>query len=90
MSTPRLLGEVVARGSRSVVHAYGRGFVHVAVEHRGDSVPLIAKMSPPFDGSPDDTVGLQIIGTTHVFGEDGSRIASSRASMLSPGAVSRS
>ena len=27
MSAPRLLGEVVARGSRSVVHAYGRGAV---------------------------------------------------------------
>jgi aminoglycoside phosphotransferase (APT) family kinase protein len=27
MSSPRLLGEVVARGSRSVVHAYGRGAV---------------------------------------------------------------
>jgi aminoglycoside phosphotransferase (APT) family kinase protein len=26
-ATPRLLGEVVARGSRSVVHAYGRGAV---------------------------------------------------------------
>jgi multiple sugar transport system ATP-binding protein len=65
-------------------------FVHVAVEHRGDKVPLIAKMSPPFDGSPDDTVALQIVGTTHVFGEDGSRIASSRASLRSPGAVSRS
>jgi Pyridine nucleotide-disulphide oxidoreductase len=65
-------------------------FVHVAVEHRGDSVPLIAKMAPPFDGEPDDTVGLQIIGTTHVFGEDGSRIASSRGTLRAPGAVSRS
>ena len=65
-------------------------FVHVAVDHRGDSVPLIAKMSPPFDGEPDDHVGLQIAGTTHVFGEDGSRIASSRASLRSSGAVSRS
>jgi ABC-type sugar transport system ATPase subunit len=65
-------------------------FVHVAVEHRGDRVPLIAKMAPPFDGEPDDTVGLQIIGTTHVFGEDGSRIASSGATLRSPGAVSRS
>ena len=65
-------------------------FVHVAVEHRGDSVPLIAKMSPPFDGSPDDTVGLQIVGTTHVFAEDGSRSRSSRASLRSSGAVSRS
>jgi multiple sugar transport system ATP-binding protein len=65
-------------------------FIHVAVEHGGDSVPLIAKMSPPFDGSPDDTIGLQIVGTTHVFAEDGSRITSSRASLRSPGAVSRS
>jgi multiple sugar transport system ATP-binding protein len=65
-------------------------FVHVAVEHRGETVPLIAKMSPPFDGSPDDTVGLQITGTTHVFGEDGLRIASPRASLRSSGAVSRS
>jgi multiple sugar transport system ATP-binding protein len=65
-------------------------FVHVAVDHRGDSVPLIAKMAPPFDGQPDDNVRLQIAGMTHVFGEDGSRIASSRASLRSPGAVSRS
>jgi multiple sugar transport system ATP-binding protein len=65
-------------------------FVHVAVEDGGDSVPMIAKMSPPFDGSPDDSVGLQIVGTTHVFGEDGSRITSSRASLRSPGAVRRS
>jgi hypothetical protein len=47
-------------------------------------------MSPPFDGAPDDMVGLQIVGTTHVFGEDGSRITSSQASLRSPGAVSRS
>jgi multiple sugar transport system ATP-binding protein len=63
-------------------------FVHVAVDHRGDEVPLIAKMAPPFDGEPDDRVGLQIVGTTHVFGEDGLRIASSRASLRSPGAIS--
>jgi multiple sugar transport system ATP-binding protein len=65
-------------------------FVHVAVEHGGDTVPLIAKMAPPFDGQADDTVSLQITGTTHVFGEDGSRIASSRGTLRSPGAVSRS
>ena len=65
-------------------------FVHVAVEHRDDSAPLIAKLSPPFDGAPDETVGLQIVGTTHVFGEDGARIASSRARLRASGAVSRS
>jgi multiple sugar transport system ATP-binding protein len=65
-------------------------FVHVAVEHRGESLPLIAKLSPPFEGSPGDRVGLQIEGTTHLFGEDGLRIASPRAALRSPGAVSPS
>jgi multiple sugar transport system ATP-binding protein len=65
-------------------------FVHVAVEHRGETVPLIAKTAPPFDGELGDHVGLQIAGTTHLFGEDGSRIASPRATLRSPGAVSRS
>jgi len=65
-------------------------FVHVAVDHRGDEVPLIAKMAPPFDGEPDDHVGLQIVGATHVFGDDGLRIATSRASLRAPGAVSHS
>jgi multiple sugar transport system ATP-binding protein len=65
-------------------------FVHVAVEHHGERLPLIAKMPPPFEGDPGDSVGLQITGTTHVFGEDGLRIASRAASLRSSGAVSRS
>jgi multiple sugar transport system ATP-binding protein len=65
-------------------------FVHVAVEHDGRELPLIAKLSPPFEGAPGERVGLQLAGTTHVFGEDGLRIASSTASLRSPGAVSRS
>jgi multiple sugar transport system ATP-binding protein len=64
-------------------------FVHVAAEHQRRSLPLIAKISPPFEGAPGDRVGLQIAGTTHLFGEDGSRIASSAATLRSPGAVSR-
>jgi multiple sugar transport system ATP-binding protein len=65
-------------------------FVHVAVEHRGESLPLIAKMSPPFEGSPGDRVGLQIEGTTHLFGEDGLRLGSPTATLRAPGAVTRS
>jgi multiple sugar transport system ATP-binding protein len=64
-------------------------FVHVAVEHRGESVPLIAKLAPPFRGEPDKVVGLQVIGTTHVFGEDGSRLASARGTLHPSGAASR-
>jgi multiple sugar transport system ATP-binding protein len=56
-------------------------FVHVAVDHRGESVSLVSKMAPPFSGQLGDSVGLQITGTTHLFGGDGSRIASAPASL---------
>jgi multiple sugar transport system ATP-binding protein len=56
-------------------------FVHVAVEHQGESVSLTSKMPPPFHGELGDRVGLQITGTTHLFGTDGSRIASTTASL---------
>jgi multiple sugar transport system ATP-binding protein len=82
-------GPLVAR-VRTVEDLGSEIFVHLAVEHRGDSVPLIAKMAPPFSGEPDDAVGLQIVGTTHLFGEDGSRIASSPGMLRSSGAASRS
>jgi multiple sugar transport system ATP-binding protein len=51
-------------------------FVHLAVEHQGESVPLVSKMPPPFHGELGDSVGLRITGTTHLFDGDGSRIAS--------------
>ena len=56
-------------------------FVHVAVEHQGDSVPLVSKMPPPFVGELGDSVGLQIVGTTHLFDGDGARITSTRATL---------
>ncbi len=65
-------------------------FVHLAIEHGGGDLPLIAKVAPPFEPSPGDLVGLQIEGTTHLFGEDGARIASGPAALRSPGALSHS
>ncbi len=56
-------------------------FVHLTMDHQGKSKPLVSKMFPPFQGDPGDTVPLQITGTTHLFGGDGSRIASTRASL---------
>jgi multiple sugar transport system ATP-binding protein len=82
-------GPLAAR-IRTVEDLGSEMFVHMFVEQRGERVPLIAKMAPPFDGKIDDRVGLQIVGTIHVFGEDGSRIASSKATLRSAGAVSRS
>src|SRR5205823_2671129 len=56
-------------------------FVHLLIDHEGDSVPLVSKMYPPFDAEPGDEVRLQITGTTHVFDGDGLRVASGRASL---------
>jgi multiple sugar transport system ATP-binding protein len=56
-------------------------FVHVYHEHRGQNLPLVSKMLPPFEGQPGDDIGLQISGATHLFAEDGSRIASTTATL---------
>jgi multiple sugar transport system ATP-binding protein len=56
-------------------------FVHVTVEHRAASVPLVSKMPPPFQGELGDSVGLQISGTTHLFAGDGSRVTSTNANL---------
>jgi multiple sugar transport system ATP-binding protein len=56
-------------------------FVHVAIEHHGESVPLVSKMPPPFQGELGDSVGLEITGTTHLFAGDGSRITSTTATL---------
>jgi multiple sugar transport system ATP-binding protein len=54
-------------------------FVHLALLHSGENLPLVSKMPPPFDGRPGDSIGLQITGTTHVFAGDGSRVVSTTA-----------
>jgi multiple sugar transport system ATP-binding protein len=56
-------------------------FVHLTVDHRGESVPMVSKMSPPFRGELGDSVGLEISGTTHLFAGDGSRITSTNATL---------
>jgi multiple sugar transport system ATP-binding protein len=56
-------------------------FVHVYLEHQGETLALVSKMLPPFDGQPGDSVGLQINGATHLFADDGSRVASTTATL---------
>jgi multiple sugar transport system ATP-binding protein len=56
-------------------------FVHVTLEHGGETLALVSKMLPPFNGRPGDAVGLQITGATHVFADDGSRLASTTATL---------
>ncbi|WP_028067679.1 ABC transporter ATP-binding protein [Solirubrobacter soli] len=56
-------------------------FVHVTIEHQGEHIGLVSKMAPPFDGKLGEPVGLRLTGRTHLFAADGSRIASTTASL---------
>jgi multiple sugar transport system ATP-binding protein len=56
-------------------------FVHLALEHRGQPLALVSKMMPPFDGRPGDSIGLQIVGATHLFADDGARLVSTTATL---------
>jgi multiple sugar transport system ATP-binding protein len=76
------VGDGPLRGQiRSVEDLGPEVFVHVYVEHQGETLPLVSKMFPPFDGQPGDSVGLQITGTTHLFAADGSRLVSTTATL---------
>jgi multiple sugar transport system ATP-binding protein len=68
-------GPVRAR-VRNVEDLGSEVFVHVAIDHDGTSIPVTARMSPPFSAGLDDEVGIQLIGATHLFDADGTRIAS--------------
>jgi multiple sugar transport system ATP-binding protein len=50
-------------------------FVHVLVDHEGEERRLVAKVSAPFSGAIDDNVSRSLSGSVHVFGDDGTRIA---------------
>ena len=63
-------------------------FVHVAIDHDGGSLSLTARMLPPFEAELDSEVGIQIVGTTHLFSADGTRIGSGPATLKSPSPAS--
>jgi multiple sugar transport system ATP-binding protein len=66
---------------RSVEDLGSEVFVHVYLEHRGETLPLVSKMLPPFTGQPGDSIGLQISGATHLFAADASRLVSTTATL---------
>jgi multiple sugar transport system ATP-binding protein len=81
------VGDGPLRGKIRTVEDLGSEvFVHIGIEHRGETVPLVAKTLPPFDAQPGEGVGLQITGTTHLFDGDGARVASGPGK-LSPAAT---
>jgi len=50
-------------------------FVHMLIDHEGEERRLVAKAPPPFAGAMGDNVSLAVNGSVHVFGDDGTRIA---------------
>ena len=54
-------------------------FVHVAVQHQGDTVSIVAKVPAPFAGRPGEPVQIGVRGAVHVFDAGGQRLATSAA-----------
>jgi multiple sugar transport system ATP-binding protein len=48
-------------------------FVHLVIDHEGEERRIVAKVAPPFAGSPDDTVRVTLHGTLHLFDKEGTR-----------------
>jgi multiple sugar transport system ATP-binding protein len=42
-------------------------FVHLVIDHDGEERRIVAKVDPPFPGSPGDNVRLALSGTIHLF-----------------------
>jgi multiple sugar transport system ATP-binding protein len=79
------LGEGPLQASIRTVEDLGSEvFVHISLEHRGETVGLVSRTAPPFDGNPGDSVELQLAGTTHLFGGDGLRLTSTSATLGGP------
>jgi multiple sugar transport system ATP-binding protein len=52
-------------------------FVHLGVEHEGETRPIVAKVAAPFAGSVGDHLSIRIVGAVHVFDPDGPRLTTS-------------
>ena len=53
-------------------------FVHVAVDHEGESLSIVAKVAAPFPGIVGESVTIRIVGAVHVFDPSGTRLTTSR------------
>jgi multiple sugar transport system ATP-binding protein len=65
-------GPIAAR-IRTVEDLGSEVFVHLIVDHDSDERRLVAKVDPPFAGSPGDNVRLELRGTLHLFDTAGVR-----------------
>jgi multiple sugar transport system ATP-binding protein len=72
------LGDGLLKGTTRVVEDLGAEvFVHLAVDHEGDAVPIVAKVPAPYAGEPGESVPLRVTGAIHLFDPAGPRLATS-------------
>jgi multiple sugar transport system ATP-binding protein len=67
-------GPIPAR-IRTVEDLGSEVFVHLLIDHEGEEQRIVAKVDPPFAGSPKDVVRLTLHGTVHLFDTAGARRA---------------
>ena len=58
-------------------------FVHVGVEHEGETLSIVARSRPRSPASSARTVSIRIAGAVHVFDPNGPRLTTSRIGMPS-------
>ncbi len=66
-----VIGDGPVRGHIRTVEDLGSEvFVHLRIQHEGHDEWIVVKMPAPFAGRPGDEVGLQLTGTSIMFGTD--------------------
>jgi hypothetical protein len=51
--------------------------VHLAVDHGGDTVSIVAKVPAPYVSEPGEPVPVRVTGAIHLFDPAGPRLATS-------------
>jgi len=52
-------------------------FVHLALDHGGETVSIVAKVPAPYGGEPGEPVPVRVTGAIHLFDPAGPRLATS-------------
>jgi len=52
-------------------------FVHLAVDHGGDTMSIVAKVPAPYVGEPGEPVPVRVTGAIHLVEPAGPRLATS-------------
>ena len=72
------IGGEIAAVIRVVEDLGAEVFVHLGVEHEGQTLAIVAKVAAPFSGIVGEATSIRIVGAVHVFDPGGQRLTTSR------------